>query len=46
MATRYGRSLTPDNPINEIVTIAGELEINPKNADDLRRELISKIEKL
>lgn len=25
MATRYGHSLTPDNPIDEIVTIAGEL---------------------
>ncbi len=43
MATSYVQSLLPSDPIDEILTIAGELEINPDNAENLRQELIQKI---
>lgn len=38
--------LGQDKKIEEIATIAGELEINPQNAADLQKELIEKISKL
>lgn len=38
--------LGSDNPLDEILTIAGELESNPSDADELRKELIEKIESL
>lgn len=43
MATKYARSLEEGSPIDEILTIAGELEVNPDNVDELRQELIAKI---
>lgn len=46
MATEYARNLKNDDPIDEILTIAGELEIGPPNAQELRQELVSKIEAL
>ncbi len=46
MAADFARKLPPDDPIDEILTIAGELEINPDNADRLRMELVQKIKML
>lgn len=46
MATDYIKSLATDDPIHHILTIAGELEIKPPNADTLRNELIATIEQL
>lgn len=46
MATDFAQSLDPSDPINEIFTIAGELEINPPEATELHRELIDKINSL
>lgn len=46
MNTDFAQSLDTSDPINEILTIAGELEVNPDNADDLRKELIVKIREL
>lgn len=46
MATEYAQHLAPNDPIDEILTIAGELEINPPNADSLRHELVQKIREL
>lgn len=46
MATNYSRNLKDDDPIDEILIIAGELEVNPKNAEELRKELMVKIEAL
>ena len=43
MATDYARTLKDADPIDKILTIAGELEVNPSNAEDLRQELIQKI---
>lgn len=43
MATKYAQSLDASDPIDEFFTIAGELEVNPVNADELRTELINKI---
>lgn len=46
MATDFARTLGPDDPIDEIFTIAGELEINPPDSDELRKELLEKIQAL
>lgn len=46
MATDYARTLATDDPIEEILSIAGELETNPTNTEELRRELASKIKAL
>jgi len=46
LATDYARTLKPGDPIDEILTIAGELEINPDNAIELRSELVQKINSL
>lgn len=46
MATEFARQLSTNDPIDEILIIAGELEVGPDNADDLRDELIQKIETL
>lgn len=46
MATKHARALSADDPIDEILTIAGELEINPENAEELRKELVDKIKAL
>ena len=46
MATDFARSLEPSDPINEIFTIAGELEINPPETSELHRELVDKINSL
>lgn len=43
LATNFARALPENDPIDEILTIAGELEVNPENADELRDELIRKI---
>lgn len=46
MATEFAHTLDDSDPLDEILTIAGELEINPKNADELYEELIEKIDQL
>lgn len=46
MATEFARCLNENDTIDEILTIAGELEVNPQNADELREELIKKIDML
>lgn len=46
IATDFARTLNASDPIDEILTIAGELEINPDNAAELREELIEKISRL
>lgn len=46
MATDFARTLNTSDPVDEILTIAGELEINPDNAPELREELIEKISRL
>ncbi|HMI08990.1 MAG TPA: hypothetical protein VK497_01155 [Candidatus Saccharimonadales bacterium] len=43
MATDYARSLQDDDPLAEIMTIAGELETSPNNASELTHELAQKI---
>jgi len=43
LATDFIKSLDDNDPIHEVLTIAGELEINPDNADELRAELIDTI---
>lgn len=43
MATDYARNLKTGDRIDEILSIAGELEIYPDNAEELRGELIAKI---
>lgn len=45
-ATDFARLLDSADPIDEILTIAGELEVNPKNAEVLRNELVEKIRQL
>ena len=45
-STDYVRQLSDGDVIDEIMTIAGELEVNPPNADELRDELIRAIEVL
>lgn len=44
MSSNFAHTLKDDDPPMEIMTIAGELEITPKNTQDLTRELIEKIE--
>jgi len=39
-------NLPASDPLNEIFTIAGELEVNPVDATDLTTELIAKIAEL
>lgn len=46
MATDFARQLSQDDPIDEVLTIAGELEIRPINSEALRQELIQKIDAL
>ncbi len=46
MSTDFAQSLSTSDSIDEILTIAGELEINPHNAEELRVELIEKIQSL
>jgi hypothetical protein len=43
MESDFYKTLLPDDPLQEIFTIAGELEINPEDADELTQELIDKI---
>ena len=44
-ATKFAHQLDEEDPLIEIMTIAGELEVKPENTDELRRELIDKIAK-
>lgn len=46
MATDFARDLADGDPIEEILTIAGELEVMPQNHDALRAELVTKIKAL
>lgn len=46
MATSYARNLEDDDPLNEILTVAGELEIGADDASELRDELLEKISAL
>jgi len=46
MATDFAQSIDSSDPIDEILTIAGELEVNPDNGEELRKELIEKIKQL
>ncbi|MFF0492841.1 hypothetical protein ACFYTQ_27740 [Nocardia sp. NPDC004068] len=46
MATEFARTLGDDDPLDEVLTIAGELEVDPENADELYKELIEKIGQL
>jgi hypothetical protein len=46
MATDFARKLPEDDPIDEILTIAGELEIKPDNYEALRNELVNKVNAL
>ena len=46
MATDWCRSLGENDPIDNILTIASELEIRPSNTDDLFQELVLAIEHL
>ena len=46
LATRFARSLSEDDPLLEIMIIAGELEIEPNNTKELTEELVQKIEAL
>ena len=46
LATDYARNLKPNDPISEVLFLAGELEIGPPNADELLRELVQRIENL
>lgn len=45
-ATDFVRQLSSDDPIDEILTIAGELEIKPTDAKELQQELLQKIDLL
>jgi hypothetical protein len=42
-ATDFAHNLDENDPLTEIMTIAGELEINPNDVEELRRELVRKI---
>lgn len=46
LATNFAQQLSSDDPIDEILTIAGELETSPDNAVELRKELLQKINSL
>jgi hypothetical protein len=43
MSTEFAQNLAKNNPIEEILTIAGELEVAPENSAALRDELLNKI---
>lgn len=43
MVTDYVRGLPDDDPVVDVLAIAGELEINPGNARELADELVGKI---
>ncbi|HEY8886572.1 MAG TPA: hypothetical protein VIM31_03700 [Candidatus Microsaccharimonas sp.] len=45
-ATSYASTLINNDPIDGILTVAGELEINPTDAEVLRQELVKKIKNL
>ena len=44
MATDYVRSLPESDPIVDLLDTAGELEIAPPNSEDLRKDILQKIE--
>lgn len=46
MATEFAQQLPPESPIDEILIIAGELEVNPEDSEKLHQELIMKIRSL
>ena len=46
LATDFARNLPEDDPVDEILTIAGELEVAPEDTKSLRSELIEKINML
>ncbi len=46
MATKFAQGLEEDDALIIVMTIAGELEVNPSNSDELRHHLIQAIEKL
>lgn len=46
MGTDFARRLSEDDPIDEVLVIAGELEANPADAGSLYQELISRISAL
>jgi hypothetical protein len=46
MATDYVRTLPEEDPIVDILSAAGELEIAPPESEDLRKEILQKVESL
>jgi hypothetical protein len=46
MATDYVRTLPEEDPIVDILSAAGELEITPPESEDLRKEILQKVESL
>ena len=46
LSSDFAQTLKDDDPLVEIMIIAGELEIAPENTLELTRELIQKIEAL
>ena len=46
LATNFAAQLPDNDPVDEILTIAGEIESNPPNVSELCHELIEKIAKL
>lgn len=44
LASKFTQSLEEDDPLLEVMIIAGELEVKPKNTEELTQELIAKIE--
>lgn len=46
MATDYVRTLSDEDPIIDILTIAGELEISPPNSEELAADLVQKVQSL
>lgn len=44
LASSFARTLSEDDPLMEIMIIAGELEVSPNNAAELTKELVRKIE--
>lgn len=46
MATDYAKSLTENDPIDAVLTIAGELETHPLDAAMLCDELLAAIDRL
>ena len=43
MATDYAASLSDTDPVIDILSLAGELEIAPSDSDDLRNDILRKI---